>query len=89
MPKLKTLKSFSSETDFVGLVTLFACETSDQSKNLLHSELAEGTRKVGRPFLSFKDTTKGILKRSGVLDIWKGVAKDRQELSQSAIRVQR
>ena len=48
-------------------------------KNLLYSELAEGTRKVGRPFLRFKDTMKDILKRGGVLDIWKSVATDRLE----------
>ena len=47
-------------------------------KNLLYSELAEGTRKVGRPFLRFKDTMKDILKRDGVLDIWKSVATDRR-----------
>ena len=48
-------------------------------KNLLYSELAEGTRKVGRPVLRFKDTMKDILKRGGVLDIWKSVATDRLE----------
>ena len=48
-------------------------------KNLLYSELAEGTRKVGRPFLRFKDTMKDMLKRGGVLDIWKSVATDRLE----------
>ena len=35
-------------------------------KNLLHGELAEDTRKVGRLFLRIKDTMKDILKRSGV-----------------------
>ena len=34
-------------------------------------------RKVGRPFLRFKDTMKDILKRGGVLDICKSVATDR------------
>ena len=48
-------------------------------KNLLYSELAEGARKVGRPFLRLKDTMKDILKRGGVLDIWKNVATDRLE----------
>ena len=48
-------------------------------KNLLYSELADGTRKVGRPFLRFKDTMKDILKRGGVLDIWKSVSTDRLE----------
>ena len=56
--RLKTLKPFSSETDFAGLVTLFANKTS---------ELAEGKRKVGRPFLRFKDTMKDILKNGVVL----------------------
>ena len=36
-------------------------------KSLLNSELAEGTRKVGRPFLRFKDTMKDILKEVGSL----------------------
>ena len=40
-------------------------------ENLLYGELAEGTRKVGRPFLRLKDTMKDILKRSGIFDIWK------------------
>ena len=43
------------------------------------SELAEGTRKVGRPFLRFKDTMKAVLKRGGILNIWKDVATDRLE----------
>ena len=32
---------------------------------LLCRELAEGSRKVGSPFLGFKDTLKDILKRGG------------------------
>ena len=33
----------------------------------LYGELAEGTRRVGRPLLRFKDTLMDILKRGGVL----------------------
>ena len=40
-------------------------------KTLLYGKLAEGSRKVGRPLLRFKDTLKDILKRGGVLHSWK------------------
>ena len=39
-------------------------------KSILYSELAEGSRKVGRPFLRYKDTIKDLLKRGCVLDSW-------------------
>lgn len=48
-------------------------------KILLFGELAEGTRKVGRPFLRYKDTLKSILKRAGVLDSWYNKTNDRLE----------
>ena len=58
---------------------LLACQTSDQVKNLLFGELSEGTRKVGRPFLRIKYTMKDILKRGGILDMWRGIVTDRVE----------
>ncbi len=48
-------------------------------KNLLYCELSEGTRKVGRPFLRFKDTMKDILKRGGVRETWRDIVTHRVE----------
>ena len=61
-------------------------------KNLLYSELNEGTRKVDGPFLRFKGKMKDILKRGGILDTWKGFATDRlewQKLISNSLRVKR
>ena len=46
---------------------------------LLHSELFQGSRSVGRPYLRFKDTCKNALKCGHVLDLWKTVVDNRQE----------
>ena len=46
------------------------------AKTLLHCEFAEGARRIGHPFLRFKDTMGDILKRGGIVDTWNGVARD-------------
>ena len=48
-------------------------------KAFLHSELFHGSRPVGRPYLSFKDTCKNALKCGHVLALWKTVVDDIQE----------
>jgi len=47
-------------------------------KALLFGEL-EGSRKVGRPLLRYKDTCKMALKRSEVLNEWNAVVNDRDK----------
>ena len=46
-------------------------------KALLYGELTEGTRRVGRPLLRFKDTLMDILKRGVVLHSWRNVIANR------------
>ena len=46
-------------------------------KALLYGVLNEGTRRVGRPLLRFKDTIKDILKRGGAIDYWRDAVNDR------------
>ena len=46
-------------------------------KALLYGELEEGSRKVGRPFLRYKDTLKDILKRGAALGTWREFVTDR------------
>ena len=48
-------------------------------KDLQYGELSEGSRKVGCPFLRFKDIMKDILKRGGILDMWRGIVTERVE----------
>ena len=45
-------------------------------KALLYGVLEEGSRRVGRPFLRYKDTLKDILKRGAALGTWREVVTD-------------
>ena len=47
------------------------------NKALLYGELSEGSRKIGRPLLRFKDTIKDILKRGNALQIWNTAVHER------------
>ena len=48
-------------------------------KSLLHGELIEGTRPVGRPKLRYKDTCKSALKYGNALGQWKAKVENRTE----------
>ena len=43
----------------------------------LYGELTEGSRKVGRPLLRYKDTIKDIFKGRGALNTWRAIVGDR------------
>ena len=47
------------------------------AKQLLYSELVNGSRLVGSPKLRFKDTLKTTLKCGNVLDVWQHSAHER------------
>ena len=42
--------------------------------------LAEGSRKIGGPFLRYKSTIKDILRRSDAMQTWKGTLNEKLEL---------
>ena len=46
-------------------------------KALLYGVLEEGSRRVGRPLLRYKDTLKDILKRGAALGTWREIVTDR------------
>ena len=46
-------------------------------KVLLYGVLEEGSRRVGRPLLWYKDTLKDILKRGAALGTWREIVTDR------------
>ena len=46
-------------------------------KALLYEVLEEGSRRVGRPLLRYKDTLKDILERGAALGIWREIVTDR------------
>ena len=46
-------------------------------KALLYGVLEEGSRRVGRPLLTYKDTLKYICKRGAALGIWREIVTDR------------
>ena len=46
-------------------------------KTLLYGVLGEGSRRVGRPLLRYKDTLKDILKRGAALGTWRQIVTDR------------
>ena len=46
-------------------------------KALLYGILGEGSRRVGRPLLRYKDTLKDILKRGAALGTWRQIVTDR------------
>ena len=48
-------------------------------KSLLHGELTEGTRPVGRPKFRYKDTCKSVLKCDNALGQWKAKVGNRTE----------
>ena len=67
------LRSLLSEIDCL------ACIPDERPvKALLCEELAESSRRVGRPFLRFKDTLKDILKRGAVLPSRRNIVADRR-----------
>ena len=46
-------------------------------KALLYGVLEEGSRRVGRPLLRYKDTLNDILKYEATLETWKEIVTDR------------
>ena len=73
------LRSFLSEIDSVDWARPCCSHARwTISKGTLYEELAEGSRRVGRPFLRFKDTLKDILKRGAVLPSRRNIVADRR-----------
>ena len=46
-------------------------------KVILYGELAEGSKRVDRLLIRYKDTIKDILRRGGALDMWIEIVGDR------------
>ena len=46
-------------------------------KALLYGVIEEGSRRVGRPLLRYKDTLKDVLKRGAALGTWRESVTDR------------